>query len=317
VPMLLRSDPHSVLLVGAGAGMTASRFLMYSIDRLDCVDIEPAVFDVIRDYFPSEWMKDRRVRLLREDGRNYLAHTGKRYDVISIEVGQVSRPGVPFFYTSEFYQRAVKRLTPGGFLVQFVPLPFFPVDQFRSVVATFLKTFPQSFLWYNTEEMLLIGVKTPRLSIEGERLALLNEDPQGDNEVRHDMRITLVGDQRYGMQQLPVFLGSFITGPGGLARLSAGAPVYHDDRPVLDYAVSGVKQKDTNEIPIVALLRKNLEPVGDIIKLPLDNSQRLMIKKVREKDLQTIEEHAIRRRNEVLLEEEARREGMPVSYSPR
>jgi spermidine synthase len=313
VPMLLRSDPHSVLLVGAGAGQTASRFLMYSIDRLDCVDIEPAVFDVIRKYFPSEWMNDKRVRLLREDGRNYIAHTMENYDVISIEVGQISRPGVPFFYTSEFYQRASERLTPGGFLVQFVPLPFFPVGQFRSVVGTFLKTFPQSFLWYNTGEMLLIGVKTPSLRLKGERLVLLKEDPDGDNEVRHDLRMNLVGDQRYGMYQLPVFLGSFVTGPSGLAKLSAGAPLYHDDRPVLDYAVSGVTQKDTNEVPIVALLRKHLEPVEEIINLPLDGGQRSMIEEVREKDLQTIVDRALRRRTDVLLEEQARREGFSAT----
>jgi spermidine synthase len=309
VPMLLRSDPHSVLLVGAGAGQTASRFLMYSIDRLDCVDIEPAVFDVIRKYFPSDWMNDRRVRLLREDGRNYIAHAREKYDVISIEVGQISRPGVPFFYTSEFYQQAEKRLTAGGFLVQFVPLPFFPVERFRSVVATFLETFPQSFLWYNTEEMLLIGVKTPSLRLRGERLTLLKEDPEGDNEVRHDLRITLVGDRRYGMYQLPVFLGSFITGPDGLARLSAGAPLYHDDRPVLDYAVSGVSRKDTNEIPIVALLRKNLEPVDQIIRLSLDKGQRSMIEEAREKDLQFIVDHAVRRRADLLLEEQSKEEG--------
>ncbi len=309
VPMLLRSDPHSVLLVGAGAGQTASRFLMYSIDRLDCVDIESSVFDMIRKYFPSGWMNDRRVRLLREDGRNYIAHTMENYDVISIEVGQVSRPGVPFFYTSEFYERANERLTPGGFLVQFVPLPFFPVEQFRSVVATFLKTFPQSFLWYNTEEMLLIGVKTPSLRLKGERLVILKEDPEGDNEVQHDMRMTFVGDKQYGMNQLPVFLGSFISGPEGLAKLSAGAPIYHDDRPVLDYAVARVSQKDTNEIPIVALLQKHLEPVDNIINLSLDSRQRSMIEEVRSLDLQTIMDHALRRRTDLLLEEQYRREG--------
>ncbi|MEJ2695951.1 MAG: hypothetical protein P8013_04815, partial [Candidatus Sulfobium sp.] len=205
--------------------------------------------------------------------------------------------------------QAEKRLTAGGFLVQFVPLPFFPVERFRSVVATFLETFPQSFLWYNTEEMLLIGVKTPSLRLRGERLTLLKEDPEGDNEVRHDLRITLVGDRRYGMYQLPVFLGSFITGPDGLARLSAGAPLYHDDRPVLDYAVSGVSRKDTNEIPIVALLRKNLEPVDQIIRLSLDKGQRSMIEEAREKDLQFIVDHAVRRRADLLLEEQSKEEG--------
>ena len=310
VPMLLRSDPHSVLLVGAGAGQTAGRFLMYRIDRLDCVDIEPAVFDVIRDYFDSAWMDDKRVRLLREDGHNYLEHTRENYDVISVEVGQIIRPGVPFFYTSEFYERTKERLTPDGFLVQFVPLPFFSVEQFRSVVATFLNIFPQSFLWYNTEEMLLVGVKTPRLRLKGERLVLLEEDPDGDNEVRHDLHITLVGDPRYAMYHLPVFLGSFITGPDGLARLSAGAPLYHDDRPVLDYAVSQVKQSDTNEIPIITLLRQHLEPVEQYLDLSLNNGDRATIEQVRQKDLDSIVVHARARRDDLLPAVQSREAGV-------
>ena len=292
VPMLLSSNPRSVLLVGAGAGQTASRFLMYRIDRLDCVDIEPAVFDVIRGYFESAWMDDRRVRLLREDGRNYLAHSRELYDVISVEVGQISRPGVPFFYTSEFYARANERLKPGGSLVQFVPIPFFTVEQFRSVVATFLNTFPQSFFWYNREEMLLIGMKTPVLKLKGERLVLLDEDKEGDNEVRHDMRISLLGPPEYGMHQRSVFLGSFITGPGGLADLSAGAHLYHDDRPVLDYAVYKVSQTDTNEIPIVALLRRHLEPVGKFIDLSLNSADSAEIEQIRGKNLDDLVMHA-------------------------
>lgn len=299
VPMLLRSYPQSVLLVGAGAGQTASRFLMYSIKRLDCVDIEPAVFDVIRDHFDSAWMNDKRVRLLREDGRNYLNHTGELYDVISIEVGQISRPGVPFFYTTEFYEQASRRLTPGGFLVQFVPLPFFPADQFRSVVATFLKTFPQSFLWYNREEMLLIGVNAPVLHLRGERLALLDDNNGWDNEVRHDLRISLLGPPEYGLQQRFAFLGSFISGPRGLAELSGGAPIYHDDRPVLDYAVYHVKMEDTNEVQIAALLRNHLDPIEDLLDLKFDGPERTAIEKVRELDLEDLVKSALRRRKGV------------------
>lgn len=301
VPMLLHSNPHSILVVGAGAGQTVSRFLMYSIDRLDCVDIEPAVFDVIRGYFDSAWMDDRRVQLLREDGRNYIAHSGEQYDVISLEVGQISRPGVPFFYTSEFYERASERLKPGGFLSQFVPLPFFSVEQFRSVVATFLNTFPQSFLWYNRDEMLLIGVKTAQLKLKGERLLLLDEDPEGyDNEVRHDLRLSLLGPPQYSMHQRSVFLASFIAGPISLAHLSAGAPLYHDNRPVLDYAVYKVSDADTNEIPIIALLHQHLDPIEQLINLSLDNAERAAIEQIREKNLADLVWTALDRRSKVL-----------------
>ena len=44
--MLLHPDPKRVLLVGVGTGQTAARFLLYPIDRLECVDIEPTIFSL-------------------------------------------------------------------------------------------------------------------------------------------------------------------------------------------------------------------------------------------------------------------------------
>ena len=93
-------------MVGVGTGQTASRFLMYDIDRLECVDIEPTIFEFIRGHFDSKWMDDGRVALIREDGRNYLRYSDAMQDVISLEVGQIFRPGVAFFYTADFYRRA-------------------------------------------------------------------------------------------------------------------------------------------------------------------------------------------------------------------
>jgi hypothetical protein len=110
------------------------------------------------------------------------------------------------------------------------------------------------------------------------------------------MHISLLGDPKYGIYQRSIFLGSFISGPVGLAQISSGAPIYHDDRPVLDYAVHKVRQKDTNEVPIVALLRKHLDPVGQLISLPLDSAESLTIEQVREKNLDDLVATALRRR---------------------
>jgi len=121
-------------------------------------------------------MSDPRVRLITEDGRNLATHTADRYDVISVEVGQVFRPGVASFYTAEFYRRARERLTPTGVFSQFVPIGFLRPDQLRMVVRTFLEVFPQSLLWYNRSELLLIGTRGDRLT-EQLRRGKGGEDP--------------------------------------------------------------------------------------------------------------------------------------------
>ena len=145
VPMLLHPNPRRVIVVGVGTGQTVSRFLMYPIDHLACVDIEPTLFSFVREYFETDWMGDPRVEVISEDGRNFLRHTAVTYDIISLELGEVSRPGVAFFYTVDFYERARQRLTSGGYLVQFVPLRFLTEDQFRGVVAQFSVCFSAEY----------------------------------------------------------------------------------------------------------------------------------------------------------------------------
>ncbi len=67
------------MVVSIGAGQTPSRFLMYDMDRVDCVDIEPRVFEPIRDYFKTDWMNDARVGLVCADDHNFLAHGAAIY----------------------------------------------------------------------------------------------------------------------------------------------------------------------------------------------------------------------------------------------
>ncbi len=78
--------------------------------------------------------------------------------------------------------------------------------------------------------------------------------------------------------------------------MSAGAPVLSDDRPVLDYTTYKVKKRDTNEIPIVAELRRNLTPVEEIIALSLNNEERAKIERVRQRNLGNLEARALLRR---------------------
>lgn len=39
LPMVLHDKPERILVIGLGPGQTASRFLMYPVERLDCVDV--------------------------------------------------------------------------------------------------------------------------------------------------------------------------------------------------------------------------------------------------------------------------------------
>ena len=281
IPMLLHPDPQRVLVVGVGTGQTASRFLMYDIDHLAGVDIEPTIFDFIRPHFDARWMADERVALISADGGNYLRHADAQYDVISLEVGQLHRPGVAFFYTADFYHRARQRLRAGGLLSQFVPLSFLTPAQLHSTLQSFLDAFPQSVLWYNTAELLLIGVRDNSFEFDANSLDRLSSNPQ----VYRDLAVSYWGGPDHFLHHPRVFLAGFLMGPNGLAKLAAGAPLYRDDRPVLDYA-AGQAFVGGRETQHLDALRAHLEPVERLGQF--DFSADADIDKIRTRNLAAI-----------------------------
>ncbi|MCE9529392.1 MAG: fused MFS/spermidine synthase, partial [Planctomycetales bacterium] len=235
LPMLLHPAPKQIMVVGIGTGQTASRFVMYPIDRLVCVDIEPLLFPFVRKHFPADWMDDPRTTLVADDGRSYLAHSGDKFDVISLELGQVFRPGVAAFYTADAYEVMHDRLAEGGLVAQFIPISYFSPEQLRGVVRTFLQVFPESTLWYNRVEFLLIGRKGGRLEIDMNAVMARLE---GNAAVKNDLQFSPWGGREFWLNKKVPLAGSFLLDQKGLQLLAEGGEIYGDDRPALDYEVS-------------------------------------------------------------------------------
>lgn len=271
VPALLHGAPENVLVIGVGVGQTAGRFLYHDVARLDCVDIEGEIFPFIKRNFDASWMADPRVTLIPDDGRTFTAHTDRQYDIISVEVGQTFRPGIDVFYNREFYRDAKARLKTDGFVAQFVPLGFLEKEQFQSVVATFLESFPRAVLWYNTQELLLIGSpqRTPVLDLD--RMADLAAtvatgagDPR-DERLAADLRYSHWGGARFHVVQPGVMLGGFLAGEEMLVRMTADAPVYTDDLPILAYATSNIQVGDHFEEKMARYLADHLSPFRSVL----------------------------------------------------
>lgn len=98
IPMLLHQDPKSVLVIGMGTGQTASRFLSYDIEHLDCVDIEAALPGILRRHFDAAWLSDRRspadYRCQRADHRHADLYRSQEAVRILLELFDDHCPGV-------------------------------------------------------------------------------------------------------------------------------------------------------------------------------------------------------------------------------
>lgn len=87
--------------------------------RIDYVELDPAILDIARMYFPPESAAsggDLRVRVHTTDGRLFLKTTGSDFDVIVVNLPDPQTAQLNRFYTVEFFEEAARRLSPGGVL---------------------------------------------------------------------------------------------------------------------------------------------------------------------------------------------------------
>jgi len=303
VPMLVHQSPKNILVIGLGTGQTARRFLMYDIAQLHCVDIERELFELVRKHYESSWMEDERVRLIVEDGRNYITHTRNKYDVISIEVGQIFRPGLASFYTADFYLDALGQLNKNGIVCQSVPVSFLGLNEFRSIIRSFLEVFPESILWYNTVEFLLIGSAGDPLTLSSKRLDMLTSDT-GINE---DLNFAYWGGRAHWLNRLEVFVSGFLCASESLAKLCADAPIYWDDLPRLEYVVTA--NLTMFEKPVIDLVQAYNDHPYLILNEKLTEEILSKIQSIRENNLRDVIADFLYRsyshRNDIELLEEA------------
>jgi spermidine synthase len=115
--LLEHSAPRRVLLIGGGINGSVAEALAHpTVERVDYVELDPAIFDLAARYFPNKTLLDPRVRTMAMDGRRFLASTAESFDVIIVNLPDPHTAQLNRFYTEEFYRRAAARLRAGGIL---------------------------------------------------------------------------------------------------------------------------------------------------------------------------------------------------------
>src|SRR5262249_51184697 len=117
-------------------------------ERIDAVEIEPAVFEA--SHWFDEWngrpLDDARVHAIVDDGRTYLSGTRARYDVIVSEPSNPWISGVSNLFTREFFALARGALRPPGRLLQWAQLYGLAPSGVRSILAAVRAEFPYVYV---------------------------------------------------------------------------------------------------------------------------------------------------------------------------
>jgi len=160
-PLLLQEAPERALLICFGVGNTASAIAAHdSIRQLDIIDINRNVFATAPAFSATHdnVQLDPRVRLINNDGRNFLRHTDESYDLVTSEPPPPMAAGVYRLYSREYYEDIRARLTPTGMMSQWLPVYQMPLEAVELAIASFVDVFPNAILYVGIQhELLLIG----------------------------------------------------------------------------------------------------------------------------------------------------------------
>ncbi len=161
----LHPQPQTALVVGLGTGETAGWLAdVPSIERVDVVELEPAVREMARRCraVNRDVLANPKLRLIFNDAREVLLTTAGRYDLMVCEPSNPYRSGIANLFTREFYRAGRDRLNDGGMFVQWVQA--YEIDQrtMRTIFATFRSVFPRVEVWQTKLGDLLLVGSAPR-----------------------------------------------------------------------------------------------------------------------------------------------------------
>ena len=242
---LLHPDPKRALVIGLGTGSTAGWLgAIPSMERVDVVELEPAVQRVARDFAAvnAGCMTNPKVHIHINDAREVLLTTPNRYDIIFSEPSNPYRAGIASLYPREFYEAAEARLRDDGLFVQWVQAYEVDTETIRTIYSTITSVFHQVDTWRTTPSDLLLIASPRRMTVDVDRIRRrLNEPVYGD-----------AAHKTWRVETAEGVLSHFV-GSDLLARsVGDGKVLNTDDRTVIEFGfartLGGDPGFDVNEL---------------------------------------------------------------------
>jgi len=141
LPMMQHPNPKKVLLLGGGEGLAAREIYKYPIDRLDLVDIDPAITELSTkmaalQHLNQGTLEKVETHIHHEDAFTYLLHSDQLYDIIICDLPDPNSESIAKLYSQAFYQLAKSRLSKDGLLVTQATSPTLTPNAFWCIEKT-------------------------------------------------------------------------------------------------------------------------------------------------------------------------------------
>ncbi|WP_241759184.1 fused MFS/spermidine synthase [Pyxidicoccus parkwayensis] len=219
-------EPKNVLVVGAGAAITVGSVLTHPVERLDLVEISPAVIDAARLFKDANRnaVDDPRTHVYVDDAKTFMALAPRKYDLIISEPSNPWVAGVSGLFTRDFFQTVDKHLTDDGVLVQWIHTYENRSELIRLVMRTLRDTFPHGTTWLGPYDLILVASRKP-IQLDVRQLA--------ERMTRADVKEDLAQAEIHDVFSL---LSKQVHSEQGQLEFAGQGPINTDDQNLLEYA---------------------------------------------------------------------------------
>ncbi len=230
LPLLLHPSPKRAMIIGLASGCTLGAALCHPLEEVICAEIEPAMIEASKLFkdVNEEYWKDKRARVVIEDGRNFLALTSEKYDCIISEPSNPWISGLGNLFTKEFYQICKDRLAEGGIFALWVPAYITSLEDFKGVIATVCSIFPFVTIWnyppIYPDVVIICSTKPFRFSLEAV-----------ERKIRENPRLAR-SLERINMRNVWDVVKGFLLPDARVRQFSRGSPINTDDLPRIEYS---------------------------------------------------------------------------------
>ncbi|MBD3867598.1 MAG: fused MFS/spermidine synthase [Acidobacteria bacterium] len=143
IPMVYGPAGRRTMVIGMGSGMTAGSVVTHDPERIDILEIEPAVLRASRlfDDINGRPLDNPAAHVVLDDARNVLTAIEEPYDVIISEPSNPWIAGASNLFTRDFFKIAKSALQPSGTFCQWIQLYKLDNDGMRSLLAALRSEF--------------------------------------------------------------------------------------------------------------------------------------------------------------------------------
>ncbi len=235
LPLVLHPSPRRILEIGLGTGVKLGAMELPIVESAVAVEISPGVIDAAQwfadynqDVTSQQGLGGSKTQVICADGRNFVALTPKRFDVIVNGLLTPYRAGVSRLYTVEHFRACREKLATdsdgtGGMLVVWVAVRQIAPEDLKVVAKTLLEVFPHTTMWLQEYYLAFVSTTQP-VVWDAQQI-----------QRRFESRVMREALDRAGLDSPLGLFATFVAGPKTLGHFADGQPLNTEDRPIIEF----------------------------------------------------------------------------------